>query len=56
MVEVGDDAPTFSAPMTTPSGDIEEFSLADATADGPVVLAFFPGAFTSVCAASIVEQ
>jgi peroxiredoxin len=53
MVDVGDDAPTFSAPMTTPSGDIEEFSLADATDDGPIVLAFFPGAFTSVCASEM---
>jgi peroxiredoxin len=53
MVDVGDDAPDFTAPMTAPSGDIEEFSLADATDDGPVVLAFFPGAFTSVCASEM---
>jgi peroxiredoxin len=53
MVDVGDDAPVFTAPMTAPSGDIEEFSLADATDDGPVVLAFFPGAFTSVCASEM---
>jgi peroxiredoxin len=53
MVDVGDDAPVFTAPMTAPSGDIEEFSLTEATDDGPVVLAFFPGAFTSVCASEM---
>jgi peroxiredoxin len=48
MVSDGDDAPAFTAPLAT--GDIESFSLADALDSGaPVVLAFFPGAFTSVC-------
>mgnify|MGYP005849859221 FL=1 len=35
--------------MRTPDGEIAEFTLSDAIEDGPVVLAFFPGAFTSVC-------
>jgi len=35
--------------MRTPDGDITEFTLSEALGDGPVVLAFFPGAFTSVC-------
>jgi peroxiredoxin len=47
MVSVGDDAPEFSAPLA--NGGIEEFSLSGALENGPVVLAFFPGAFTSVC-------
>ena len=48
MVSDGEEAPTFTAPLA--NGDIESFSLAEAVdADAPVVLAFFPGAFTSVC-------
>lgn len=46
MVEVGDSAPDFSAPLA--NGDVEAFALSE-NLDGPVVLAFFPGAFTSVC-------
>jgi peroxiredoxin len=42
-----DVAPDFTAPLA--NGDIEEFSLSEELDDGPVVLAFFPGAFTSVC-------
>ncbi|MGM0716600.1 MAG: redoxin domain-containing protein [Halobacteriota archaeon] len=49
MVQEGDAAPDFTAPMRTPEGEITEFTLSDALGDGPVVLAFFPGAFTSVC-------
>jgi len=47
MVETGDDAPDFTAPLA--NGDVDEFTLSAALDDGPVVLAFFPGAFTSVC-------
>ena len=48
MISDGDDAPTFTAPLA--NGDIESFSLAEALdSEAPVVLAFFPGAFTSVC-------
>ena len=49
MVSESDTAPDFTAPMRTPDGDITEFSLSSATDDGAEVLAFFPGAFTSVC-------
>jgi peroxiredoxin len=48
MVEVGDTAPDFTAPLVD-GDDIGPFSLSDALGDGPVVLAFFPGAFTGVC-------
>ena len=49
MPRDGDTAPDFTAPMRTPDGNIAEFTLSEALEDGPVVLAFFPGAFTSVC-------
>lgn len=44
-LQTGDPAPDFTLfdSETTP------FTLADARRDGPVVLLFFPGAFTSVC-------
>ena len=47
MVESGDPAPAFTAPLA--NGDVEEFAFPEDVADGPVALAFFPGAFTSVC-------
>ena len=47
MVDTGDDAPDFTAPLA--NGDIESFTLSEELDDAPVVLAFFPGAFTSVC-------
>ncbi len=46
MPAVGDAAPDFTAPLA--NGDVEPFTLSE-NLDGPVVLAFFPGAFTSVC-------
>jgi peroxiredoxin len=47
MVETGDTAPDFTAPIA--DDDIEPFTLSDHLEDGPIVLAFFPGAFTSTC-------
>lgn len=47
MVETGSTAPDFTAPLA--NGDVEEFSLSENLSDAPIVLAFFPGAFTSVC-------
>ena len=47
MPEAGDAAPTFSA--TRGTTDPESFDLEDALGDGPIVLAFFPGAFTPPC-------
>lgn len=59
MLDVGDTAPTFTAPMATPANaagkgeyaaeDVEAFDLSTALADGPVVLAFFPGVFSRTC-------
>lgn len=48
MVSEGDTAPDFIAPVAT--GDVETFTLSEALGEeAPIVLAFFPGAFTSVC-------
>jgi len=47
MVSTGDAAPTFTATVGT--SDHEPFDLDDHLGDGPVVLAFFPGAFTPPC-------
>lgn len=47
MVSEGDQAPDFEAPLA--NGDVDSFRLADRLDEAPLVLAFFPGAFTSVC-------
>ncbi|MFB6084115.1 MAG: redoxin domain-containing protein [Halorientalis sp.] len=52
MPETGDTAPTFSATLGT--SDHEPFELSDRIGDGPVVLAFFPGAFTPPCTNEMV--
>ena len=52
MLQTGDSAPQFEA--TLANGDVEAFDLADHLGDGPVVLAFFPGAFTPPCSNEMV--
>lgn len=52
MVDVGDAVPTFSATWGT--SQHEPFELADTLGEGPVVLAFFPGAFTPPCTNEMV--
>lgn len=47
MVAPGDIAPEFTAPIAT--DEIEQFSLSEAIGDGPIVLAFFPAAFSNTC-------
>jgi peroxiredoxin len=47
MPETGEPAPTFTATRGTSAH--EPFDLAEHLGDGPVVLAFFPGAFTPPC-------
>lgn len=59
MLTEGDSAPDFRAPIATPGNaagngeytaeDVESFTLSAALSDGPVVLAFFPGAFSRTC-------
>jgi peroxiredoxin len=52
MVSEGDTAPSIAA--TYEGSDHEDFDLADHLGDGPVVLAFFPGAFTPPCTNEMV--
>jgi peroxiredoxin len=47
MPEPGDTAPTIAATVGT--SDHESFDLESHLGDGPIVLAFFPGAFTPPC-------
>lgn len=48
-ISVGDNAPTFTLPGTTPDGgDVRQYSLADFSGR-PVVIAFYPGDDTAVC-------
>jgi len=47
MVSVGDAAPDFTAPVA--NGEVEQFTLSDNLDDAPLVLAFFPAAFTGTC-------
>jgi peroxiredoxin len=52
MVETGDSAPNITA--TVANGEVEAFDLSEHLGDGPVVLAFFPGAFTKPCSSEMV--
>jgi peroxiredoxin len=52
MPQTGDSAPRFTA--TLANGDVEPFELDEHLGDGPVVLAFFPGAFTPPCSNEMV--
>ena len=47
MVDVGESAPEFTAPLA--NGDVGEFTLSERLGEAPLVLAFFPGAFTEGC-------
>ena len=47
MVAVGDDAPEFSASLA--NGDVSPFTLSEHLENAPLVLAFFPAAFTGTC-------
>ena len=51
MPEVGDTAPDFTVPRAGGNSydDVEPFTLSDALGDGPIVLAFYPAAFTGGC-------
>ncbi|WP_251344166.1 redoxin domain-containing protein [Haloplanus halophilus] len=47
MVDIGDAAPDFTVPLA--NGDVESFTLSEHLDEAPIVLAFFPAAFTSTC-------
>lgn len=60
MVDVGDPAPDFEAPYASRvSADEmtwgETFKLSEHVGDGPVVLAFFPGAYSKTCVGEMKE-
>ena len=47
MISEGDTAPDFTAPLA--DGDVAPFTLSENLDDAPIVLAFFPAAFTNTC-------
>jgi peroxiredoxin len=47
MVDVGDSAPDFTAPRV--EDGIDTVTLSEELDDAPIVLAFFPAAFTGTC-------
>lgn len=51
MVETGREAPDFTLPKAGGAAynDVEAFRLSNAVGEGPVVLAFYPAAFTGGC-------
>jgi thioredoxin-dependent peroxiredoxin len=53
-LDVGEKAPDFSAPAAL-AGQQFKFSLSETLAKGPVVLYFFPAAFTPGCSAEAHE-
>lgn len=53
-IQPGDEAPNFTAKVTD-GEDVDAFELADVLGDGPVVIGFFPLAFTSVCENQMVD-
>ncbi len=54
MPTTGETAPDFTAPLAT--GEVDSITLSDRLeAEAPIVLAFFPGAFTSVCTTELCE-
>ncbi|MDY7082527.1 MAG: redoxin domain-containing protein [Halobacteria archaeon] len=54
MVELNQKAPNFTVPKVD-AEEVGSFTLENALGDGPIVLAFFPGAFTSVCEEEMCE-
>lgn len=53
-LDIGDKAPDFTAPAAL-AGKQYSFSLSESLAKGPVVLYFFPAAFTAGCSAEAHE-
>ncbi|MXR51762.1 redoxin domain-containing protein [Halovenus sp. WSH3] len=49
MITAGETAPEFTAPLAYGDDEVGTFALSERLSDGPLVLAFFPGAFTPTC-------
>lgn len=54
MLEVDETAPDFQL-LGTDGTDISSYRLSDYTADGPVLLRFYPGDFSAVCGDKLCE-
>jgi peroxiredoxin Q/BCP len=48
-IDVGTEAPEFTAPLVRPDGETSEVSLSSLLADGPVLLAFYTNDFSPDC-------
>lgn len=53
-VQPGDEAPNFTAKVTD-GENVDDFELEEVLGEGPVVLGFFPFAFTEVCENQMVD-
>ena len=49
MLAEGDRAPEFTTPLAHGDDEVDSFTLSDHLDEAPLVLAFFPGAFTNTC-------
>lgn len=49
MLDPGDTAPAFTVAAATPDDEIVDVTLGDHLGGGPLVLVFFPGAYSSTC-------
>lgn len=54
MVDVGEDAPDFSAAVIDGSESFGTFTLSEQRHRAPIVLAFFPAAFSGTCTTELV--
>lgn len=53
-IQPGDQAPNFTAKVT--DGDnVDDFELSDETGEAPLVIGFFPFAFTEVCENQMID-
>lgn len=55
MLRVGDRVPEFTLPLATAAGSRAPVPFSTVRENGPVLLSFFPLAFTSVCTAQMCE-
>ncbi|MFB6196796.1 MAG: redoxin domain-containing protein [Halobacteriaceae archaeon] len=53
MIEAGDVAPDFTVPLA--DGSISSFTLSENLDKAPLVLAFFPAAFSGTCTTEMVK-
>lgn len=56
MLEVGDEVPDFTLPLACADGRKEPVRFRDLLGKGPVVLSFFPLAFTRTCTRQMCEM